>query len=181
MVMSPVKSAPAVGDDLHLGPALARATERASRSVAALGDAIHAAHVPVSPPLARAVQAEQNLYDRIEAEFGLLSSAEAGRRMGSRASALRNAATAARRAGELLAVRRGRYLLFPGFQFADDGVRPVMADLVALGQRHGRTEAGLIQWLCAPTTYLDGARPVEVIDKPERVLEAAEDAFGVQW
>lgn len=161
--------------------ALARATERTARSAVALGSAIHAANVAASPALARAVQAEQNLYDGIEGEFGLLTSAEASARMGSRAAALRNAATAARRDGELLALRRGRYLLFPGFQFDAAGVRPVMAQLIALGERHGRSEAGLVQWLCSPSTYLGGLRPVDVLDLPERVLTIAEDAFGVQW
>lgn len=166
---------------MNTAEALARATERTARSVAALGSAIHAAHLPTSPALTRAVQAEQNLYDVIDREFGLLTSAEASARMGSRASALRNAATAARRDGELLALRRGRYLLFPGFQFDATGTRPVIAALIALGRKHGRTETGLVQWLCSPTTYLGGQRPVDVLDQSERVLTVTDDAFGVQW
>jgi hypothetical protein len=43
--------------------------DQTRRNVSALGAAIHAADVIASPPLARAVQAQQNLYDRIEAEF----------------------------------------------------------------------------------------------------------------
>lgn len=161
---------------------IAERTERTARSVVALGSAIHAADVHASPSLARATQAEQNLYDQIDTEFGLLTSAEAGRRMGSRSAALRNAATAARRDGRLLASRRGGYWLFPGFQFDDTGVRPVIADLIKLGRDHGRTEAGLIQWLCSPTTYLHRRRrPVEVLDSPEQLLAAAGEAFGVQW
>lgn len=160
---------------------VAEQTERAVRSVVALGGAIHAGAIQVSPALARATQAEQNLYDRIEADFGLLTSAEAGRCMGSRSAALRNAATSARRDGRLLALRRGGYWLFPGFQFDGAGVRPFIAELITLGRQHGRTETGLIQWLCSPTTHLHGQRPVEVLDEPERMLEAANNAFGVQW
>jgi hypothetical protein len=156
-------------------------TERTMRNVQALGAAIHVAHAPLSPALARSVQAEQNLYDDIEREFGLLTSAEAGRRMGSRSSALRNAATAARREGRLLAVRRGSYWLFPGFQFDAEGLRPVVAELIALARDRGRGEAGLVQWLCSPTTYLGGARPVDVLDDPDRLLEVADQAFGIQW
>jgi hypothetical protein len=156
-------------------------TERTMRNVRSLGEAIHVAQAAVSPPLARSVQAEQNLYDDLEHEFGLLTSAEAGRRMGSRSSALRNAATSARRDGRLLALRRGSYWLFPGFQFDAAGVRPVIADLLALAAEHGRSDTGLIQWLCSPTTYLGGARPVDVLDEPKRVLEVADQAFGIQW
>jgi hypothetical protein len=161
--------------------AIAETTERTARSVAALGEAIHAAHVTASPALARATQAEQNLYDSIAAEFGLLSSAEAGDRMGSRAAARRNAATAARREGRLLALRRGGYRLFPTFQFDQHGVRPVIAELIELARRHEWSEIGLIEWLCSPTTYLEGGRPVDIIDDPARLLRVAQDALGVQW
>ena len=57
---------------------------RIRESAAALGDALDAVQVYVEPAVARAVQAERNLYDRIDAEFGLLTSAETGRRLGSR-------------------------------------------------------------------------------------------------
>ncbi|RCK70443.1 hypothetical protein DT076_07320 [Desertihabitans brevis] len=154
---------------------------RTRRTVAALGAAIEAAHVRASPALARAVQAEEGLYQRIADEFGLLTSAEAGRRLGSRSKAARNLALSARRDGQLLALRRGRYDLFPGFQFDDHGARPVVAALIALGEEHERSEAGLVQWLMAPTTYLDGLRPVDVIDDPDRLLSVAREAFGVQW
>ncbi|MGI8415600.1 MAG: hypothetical protein ACR2P2_05215 [Nakamurella sp.] len=160
---------------------LAESTQRAVRSVSALGGAIYAANVQVSPQLARAVQAQQNLYDEIDGEFGLLTSAEAGQRMGSRSAALRNAATAARRSGKLLALRRGGYWLFPAFQFDEAGLRPEIAELIALATEHQRTEAGLIQWLCSPTTYLGGSRPVDVLDDSAQVLDAARRAFGVQW
>lgn len=165
----------------NLALTLAERTERTARSVLALGSAIHGADVHVSPQVARATQAEQNLYDEIEAEFGLLTSAEAGRRMGSRSAALRNAATSARRDGRLLALRRGGYWLFPGFQFDAGGVRPIIAELIRLGHQQGRTEAGLIQWLCSPTGYLGAKRPVDVIESPTRVLDAARNAFGIQW
>lgn len=81
----------------------------------------------------------------------------------------------------LLGVQRGRYQVYPGFQFDDRGVRPVVYDLAALGLEHGRTEAGLIQWLMAPTTYLHGQRPVDVIDEPEQLLDAARASLAVQW
>lgn len=167
--------------DEDIAREVAEAAVRTRHTVAALGGAIRAAHVRTSPALARATQAEQNLYDRIEAEFGLLSSAGAGERMGSRSTATRNLALAAQRDGRLLALRRGRYQVFPGFQFEGRGARPVIADLVTLGRELDRSETGLIQWLMSPTTYLQGRRPVDVIDDPEQLLEVAGQSFSVRW
>lgn len=151
------------------------------RNVAALGSAIHAAHLTASPALARAVQAQQNLYDDIEGEFGLLTSVEVADRIGSRATARRNAATAARNDGRLVALRRGRYVLYPGFQFDSGGIRPVIADLKALADDRGWSETSLIEWMVSPTTYLGGQRPVDTIDHPDKLLAAAQESFSVSW
>ena len=147
----------------------------------ALGEAIRSAQAPASPALAAAAQARENLYDSIEEEFRLLSSAQAGEAMGSRSNTSRNLAAKARSEGRALALTRGRYTLFPGFQFTESGLRPVIADLRKLGEEYGRTETGLIQWLMSPTTYLHGKRPVDVIDDPEKLLEVAQRSFGVEW
>lgn len=156
--------------------------EQTRRNVAALGTAIRAAHLTsATPALARAVQAQQNLHDRIDEEFGLLTSAQAADRMSSRAVARRNAATAARAEGRLLALRRGKYLLYPAFQFDVSGIRPVIASLREVGDQHGWDETSLIEWLVGPTTYLGGQRPVDVIDDPARLLEIAAAAFDVSW
>ena len=67
------------------------------------------------PAITRAVQAEHNLYARIEAEFGLLTSTEAGKHMGSRVAGLpRNFAATAHRNDQLVAVRRGNQLCLSG-------------------------------------------------------------------
>lgn len=161
--------------------AVAADLDQTRRNVSALGSAIHAADVTASPPLARAVQAQQNLYDRIEAEFGLLTSAQAADRMGSRAVARRNAATAARKEGKLLALQRGRYLSYPGFQFTAAGIRPVIADLWGIARKHSWGETSLIEWMVAPTTYLAGQRPVDIIDDPDRLLTVAREAFEISW
>lgn len=57
----------------------------------------------------------------------------------------------------------------------------MIGQLISLGEEFGRTEAGLVQWLMGPTTYLGGRRPVDVLDEPAEVLAAARAAFGVQW
>lgn len=167
----------------HATDRIIEVERRIRDSAAALGAALQAVHVYVEPAVARSVQAEHNLYDRIRAEFGLLTSSDAGRRMGSRATAPRNLAATARRDGALVAIVRGQHLLFPAFQFDSNGrPRQVISDLRALAEEAGWSEAGIVQWLCGPTTYLDEKRPVDFIDSdPALVLETARQAWSVQW
>lgn len=162
---------------------LAEAVQRINASARALGQAIDAVGIYTEPAVARAVQAGRNLYGRIDAEFGLLTSAEVGRLMGSRSTAPRNLAAAARRGGALLAVARGHQTLYPGFQFGADGrPLPIVRTLRELADACGWSETSAVQWLCAPTTYLDGLRPVDLIDRdPDRVLEAARLAWTAEW
>lgn len=156
---------------------------RIRESAAALGEALDAVQVYTEPAIARAVQAERNVYDRIQAEFGLLTSAEAGRRLGSRSTAPRNLAVATRRNGALLAIMRRHQMLFPGFQFGEDGrPLPVIRVLRDLADETEWSESGVVQWLCAPTTYLGGLRPVDVLaSDPDRVVDTARRAWTVQW
>ena len=162
---------------------LTAANERVRESAHAVGVALSSVAVYTEPAVARAVQAEHNLYARIDAEFGMLTSTEAGKRMGSRSSAPRNLATTAHRNKALVAVRRGNYLSYPGFQFGPDG-KPlaVVARLREVAEANGWSEAGLVQWLCSPTTYLDGDRPVDhLATDPDRVVEVAAEALAVSW
>jgi hypothetical protein len=139
--------------------------------------------VYAEPAIARAVQAEQNLYSRIEQEFGMLTSTEAGKRMGSRSRAPRNFAANAHRGNMLVAVHQGNSRLYPGFQFGPDG-RPLeaIARLREVADSNEWSEAGLVQWLCSPTTYFDGDRPVDHLTaEPDRVVDVAADALAVSW
>ena len=156
---------------------------RIRESARALGDALGAVKVYTEPAVARAVQAERTLYDRIEAEFGLLTSAETGRRLGSRSTAPRNLAVATRRNGALLAITRGHQMLFPGFQFGADGrPLPVIRVLWELAGEAQWSQNGVVQWLCAPSTYLGGLRPVDLLaSDPDRVVDTARRAWTVQW
>ncbi|OBK44944.1 hypothetical protein [Mycobacterium kubicae] len=162
---------------------LAAAHERIRDSARAVGVALSSVNVYTEPAVARAVQAELNLYARIEAEFGMLTSTEAGTRMGSRSSAPRNLATTAHRNGALIAIRQGNYPAYPGFQFGPDG-KPlaVIARLREVADTNGWSEAGLVQWLCSPTTYFDGDRPVaHLVTDPDRVVAVATEAMAVSW
>jgi hypothetical protein len=162
---------------------LTAASRRVRESAHAVGAALSSVTVYTEPAVARAVQAEQNLYARIDTEFGMLSSTEAGKRMGSRSRAPRNLATTAHRNKALLAVRQGNYLAYPGFQFGADG-QPlaVIGHLREIAEANDWSEAGLVQWLCSPTTYFDGDRPVEhLTDDPDRVVAVAAEALAVSW
>ena len=162
---------------------LTRATQRVRESAQAVGAALASVAVYTEPAIARAVQAEHNLYARIGAEFGMLTSTEAGKRMGSRSRAPRNLATTAHHNKQLVAVRRGNYLAYPGFQFGPDG-QPlaVIARLREIAAANDWSEAGLVQWLCSPTTYFDGDRPVDhLTDDPDRVVAVAADDLAISW
>ncbi len=162
---------------------LTAADRRLRESARAVGAALSSVAVYIEPAAARAVQAEHNLYTRLDAEFGLLSSTEAGKRMGSRSSAPRNLATTAHRNKAVVAVRRGNLLAYPGFQFGPDGQPlPVIRRLREVAELNGWSEPGLVQWLCSPTTYLDGDRPVDhLVTEPDRIVAVAAEAFAVSW
>lgn len=162
---------------------LTASTQRVRESAAAVRAALSSVAVYTEPAIARAVQAELNLYARIEAQFGMLTSTEAGKRMGSRSRAPRNLATTARRNGQLVAVRRGNHLVYPGFQFGPDG-QPlaVIPRLRKIAEANDWSETGLVQWLCAPTTYFDGDRPVDhLAEDPDRVAAVAAEALADSW
>jgi hypothetical protein len=159
------------------------ATQRVRESAQAVGAALASVAVYTEPAIARAVQAEQNLYTRIANEFGMLTSTEAGKRMGSRSRAPRNLAATAHRNNQLVAVRQGNYLAYPGFQFGPDG-QPlaVISRLRGIAAANDWSEAGLVQWLCSPTTYFDGDRPVDhLTENPDRVVAVAANALAVEW
>lgn len=159
------------------------AAVRMERSIQALGPALAAIESPVSPQLAKSLQATENVWREIAQEFGLLSSTELSKAVGS-SSPNRSYASEQRNAGKILAVKRPGGMKYPGFQIdpRDHAVRPVMQALIAAAGEAGRSEAGLALWMVAPNGYLDGERPVERLDDdPDSVVEAARHSFGVRW
>lgn len=159
------------------------ATQRVRESAQAVGAALASVAVYTEPAIARAVQAEHNLYARIDAEFGMLTSTEAGKRLGSRSRAPRNLAATAHRNGQLVAVRRGNHLAYPEFQFGPDG-QPlaVIGRLRETAEANDWSEADLVQWLCSPTTYFNGDRPVDhLIEDPDQVVAVAAEDLAISW
>lgn len=135
------------------------------------------------PQIARAVQAAENLYAAIEEEFGLLSSTEVGRLMGSTAKAPRALTYRVHRAGRLVGIRRARGVLYPGFQFDDTGrPLPVVAALRAVAVQPDRSEEAVIQWLCSPSKYFGGARPVDRLGSyPADLQVGAWSVWLAEW
>lgn len=168
---------------MSTGEDLAVAAQRVRESAKAVRAALSSVAVYTEPAIARAVQAELNLYARIEAEFGLLTSTEAGKRMGSRSRAPRNLAASAHRNNQLLAIRRGNHLVYPGFQFGSDGQpHAAIGRLRNIAEANDWSETCLVQWLCSPTTYFDGDRPVDhLIEDPDRVAAVAADDMAIEW
>ncbi|MFS3128097.1 hypothetical protein ACLM5J_06805 [Nocardioides sp. Bht2] len=139
--------------------------------------------------LARATLAAERYWRRIEEEFGMLTATQAGSLLGATSAAAGLSLIAGKRRGRhVLGIERRQGVLYPGFQFdhACGAVLPVIADLRCIGEEHGYNEASLIQWLCAPTTYLDDGRgvrrPVDLLaTDPDRVSAVAANDWGVQW
>jgi len=170
-------------DTTQRGSRVVAAAVRMERSIQALGPALAAIETPVSPQLARSLQATENAWREMSEEFGLLSSTELSRAVGS-SSPNRSYASDQRNAGNLLAVKRPGGMKYPGFQIDphEHTIRPVMRPLLATAVQAGRSEAGLALWMISPNGYLDGDRPVDRLDSdPESVVEAATDSFSVKW
>ena len=141
----------------------------------------------VRPPSGAGGETE-NLVCRVAAEFGLLTATEVGERMGSSSkTSTRNLASTRHRAGELLAIRRGNRLKFPGFQFTDDGSPlPAIAVLRRLSTQHDWAESDVFLWLVTPSGRLDNVRPVDVLrsgvaDAPDQVVRAADLEMSTEW
>ena len=136
--------------------------------------------VPLTVPTPAAVlQARRNAEARtaLLREFGALRSAEVAELAGSRAGNRAALANRWRSEGRVLAVGVGDELLYPGFQFTSEG-RPhpgVAEALRVLRAAPGLTDWQAALWFATPTGWLDGRRPVDLLDEdPAAVAEAAE-------
>ena len=131
----------------------------------------------VSPQLARSLQATENAFRAMGAEFGLLTSSQVAALLGANPSN-RKLVSRRRAARQLAGVVRRNAVLYPGFQFDRTRARvlPVMEELIRLADANGWREEDLLLWLCSPTTSFDGEdRPVDHLDDPDAVVAAAKD------
>lgn len=130
--------------------------------------------------MARSLAATEEMWRAVHAEFGLLTAQELPELLGLPTP---EDVLALYAEGFLIAVHRGGRVLFPGFQVDRDAraVRPVIRELRLVAEESGRSEASLILWLVVSSSYLDGARPVDLLDDHDKILTAAREAFGVEW
>ena len=137
----------------------------------------------VSPQLARSLQATENMWRSISAEYGLLTSGQVAELLGASPSN-RTLASRRRAAHQIAGVVRRNAVLYPGFQFdrSQGTILPVMAQLIRLAAATGWHEKDLLLWSCSPTTSFEGQdRPVDHFHDPDSVLAAAKAQFEAQW
>lgn len=141
-----------------------------------------AARSGLTPQLLRSLRAELEFLQEVEANHGLLGVLEAGQLVAPRSTDPVSEAHRARADQRLLGIQRGGFVVFPGFQFDEGALRPVMARLLQVAARHRYDEMSLLVFLCSPTAYLvNGRQPVDLIDDPERIVEVTRQALGVIW
>jgi hypothetical protein len=136
----------------------------------------------ISPATARAVQAGENTARAIEAEFGLLSASAVAELLGSKGPH-RSLAGDLRKRGQLLYLPRLNSFVYPGFQFDSTRgrIRPFVAPLLSLAMKCDWDVEDVVRWMVAPTTYLQGRRPVDHVDDPNLILATAQQAWTVEW
>ncbi|TFC48925.1 hypothetical protein [Cryobacterium shii] len=122
----------------------------------------------------------ESVWREIHATWGLLTSDEVLRVLGL-AQADSTRVSVMRADGVLLAVKPGDVYVYPGFQFESGQVKPVIADLVDLARDVSWAQDDLAIWLCSPSGYFRGERPVEHLDQPDELLKKARDAATVEW
>ncbi|MGO4433826.1 hypothetical protein AB4Y88_11155, partial [Paenarthrobacter sp. RAF9] len=107
---------PAAAISADVAKAIMEVSMMTASSISALGPAMAAFKGTTSPQLARAIQATENAWKGVEAEYGLLGSMEVARLIGSGKSG-RSFASDQHAAGKLIGIKRGNKVLYPGFQF----------------------------------------------------------------
>ena len=144
-----------------------------------LAPAMETARTPVSPQLARSLQARENWLRDVETEFGTYSRQEVAQLRGAKGTN-RSMAGDLKNSGQIIAYRRGNADRIPMFQFTGTGgqIRSAMPALIRLARENGWEDIDLLAWLTNPNTYFpEGTRPVDHLDDVELVLAAAADAF----
>lgn len=134
-------------------------------------------NLPESPQMEHSRQKTREAWAEMDAEFGLLTIGEVAGLMGVSLGKVKELWDT----GALIAINHEDEYLFPKFQFLEDKINPVMPDLIAEAEAAGRTDSGLALWMFIPTGYLDGKRPVDILDQPDELLLVARSSFNVEW
>jgi RNA polymerase sigma factor (sigma-70 family) len=163
----------AVGDVPEPATPTQSARERRVTRVAELAsDLTPAIDVPSPSEL---LQAQRNAVAQAEAllEFGAYTSAEVADLVGSSARNRSAVASRLRREGRLIGVDYRGSTYFPAFQFSGSEPLPIVAEATALLRERGWSDWQQLLWWTTRSDLLDGRRPVDVINEPEAVRDAA--------
>ncbi|WP_155850257.1 hypothetical protein [Arthrobacter sp. Br18] len=130
-----------------------------------------------SPAMSTARRIARAHWAGIAAEFGMLTSSEVDRRVGAKSPP---AGCLAGNRQILGVVTRAGRVLYPGFQFDEDTgqVLPVIGQVALIGLKGGWRDRALLQWFCMSNVHLGGARPVDRMGDPEKVVTAARRDLG---
>ena len=173
-----------INEALHtrLTPEILRRAATEAQAVASLREAMSALPEPISPQLARSVQAEENWWRKIESDHAMLTSTETATLLGK--SSNRAYAAHQRKQGRMLGYKRGNSYRYPKFQFdlRSRTVHPVILDLLLVSQGYGVPDEELVMWLCTPSGYFEEQdEPVHHLHDHDALLKAAEMRFGPSW
>jgi hypothetical protein len=133
------------------------------------------------PTPAVLLQARRNAGARSEllSEFGALTAAEVAELAGSEARNTSALAGRWRREGRLLAVEHHGTAYYPAFQFDSDGKpRPIVQEVLEHLSVPDTTAWQQALWFTTANGWLDGQRPVDVLDEhPDAVAAAAREVL----
>jgi hypothetical protein len=137
--------------------------------------------VPLGTATAGQIALVDQAWRSIESRYGALDSSQYAELVGAAATS-RSVASKAKTKG-LVGYRRGRRLLFPGFQFGERGLRPGWNDIVAPLRDAGWEDEDIVLWLTAPHGRLGRRSPVEALDQDDRdlVLALVSDETAGVW
>lgn len=177
-----------IGGSQHLKTPLLEAIRRRDeilvRSAAALTQVLTSisGDLEASPQITRSLQATENRWRRIEREFGMLDSGEVAELLGASPSN-RNKAHQLAKDGQILGVKRGRGILYPGFQFDKElgVVRGIIKQVADIARRSGWEDTHVLLWFVSPNGFLGGTSPVHALTDGDQILEAARQDFGERW
>ncbi|MFT3872488.1 MAG: Rv2175c family DNA-binding protein [Nocardioides sp.] len=137
--------------------------------------------VPIGPGTAGQIALVDQRWRCIESRYGVLDAGQYAQLVGASPTS-RSVASKAKAKG-LVGYRRGRRLLYPGFQFDERGLRAGWNEIVAPLRDTGWDDEDIILWLAAPNGRLGGRSPVEALDQGHRelVLGLVENETAGVW
>lgn len=124
--------------------------------------------VPVGPGTAGQIALVDQAWRGIESRYGAVDAGQYAELVGASPTS-RSVASKAKAKG-LVGYRRGRRILYPGFQFDERGLRPGWIDVVAPLREAGWNDGDIVLWVAAPHGALGRRSPVDALDDGDRAL-----------